>query len=899
MAATSSALSETLQSITVTKIRELEKQKDSYDTSKTKALENLETEAEGHSARQRLAILWRISQDNKNLTNAHDSEMTNMGHWMKQALCDPSVTDAKLLECEKNWTSRLEQNSRKLELAHLYSRLLTDWIKSSPTAEADLDELEGSESDESFEVIQDTQKARLEQLRDKFARVVFEPLKTDEVEIDQYLNSLFEGEDQQQALKNLRSDVAMNGKTMLSEYYRMDDRSLRWCIRALLKNQLLNDEKKASLEDFLKDDAVLSEIRDVLNMRLRDLKDWQWNLGEEGMPVVPRQSLNGKWRVMMDEDVLQALLTHWIGTRWAIVMKQYLNRMRHNKALWKQGSSIPEEERQKRKYYFDTYMRASIEDSDQSVAKERQKIYDQDFFMSPLPSKEFEEAGGYDDDEDAPDTDKKSPKDIKQLLLRTLATEVIVRRSLDGEVAVVQSDFQWFATGIAHSTVFAVMRFMGFQEEWITFFKKVLEPPLNMLDGEPVRIRKRGLPMAHVFEKLLGELVLFFMDLAVAQNGSVLYRFHDDLWLAGQPRACANAWKTMEEFAKVMGLEFNMHKTGSVYLTDGKLPKKADVKNALPEGPVAMNFLVLDPDTGKWTIDKSHVQEHIDQLQKQLNNSKSVLAWIKTWNSCIGRFFSYTFGEPAHCFGREHVDAIIDTHTKMQHHLFDSAETGKTVVEHVKHKISTAFSVPVEDIPDSFIYMPESLGGLGLKNPFISLLLLRDDTCASTEKKMNDFHRDEREHYERCKKEFDSWSEKQRRKKYKSAFQRDEDEGSTPPLSWDEVQKFMSFEDFTKYREQTSRDLWSVYTYLLAQPADSGVQGTKRVKNGLKELSYAPEGLDYRGSELDNELLWIVQYFENELFEKFGGLEVVDKSLLPLGVLKALKARRVTWQMVL
>jgi hypothetical protein len=574
--------------------------------------------------------------------------------------------------------------------------------------------------------------------------------------------------------------------------------------------------------------------------------------------------------------------------------------MRQKKALWKQSAAIPDDERAKYKYYFDEW---TLSDTlnEKNVAQERQKTYDDDFFMAPLPSKEFEEAGGYDDDDDVPENDgKKSPKDIKQLLLRTLATEVIVGRSLDGEVAVVQSDFQWFATGIAHSTVFAVMRFMGFQEEWITFFRKVMEPPLNMLDGGPVRIRKRGLPMAHVFEKLLGELVLFFMDLAVAQNGGMnLYRFHDDLWLAGPPKACASAWKTMEEFAKVMGLEFNKNKTGSVYLTDDKRSKSTDVVKALPEGPVVMNFLILDPGSGKWVINKEHVQEHVNQLQKQLNASKSVLAWIKTWNSCIGRFFSYTFGEPAHCFGRDHVDEILKAHREMQHHLFNSPETGKTVVEHVKHKISTTFCIPVADIPDSFIYMPESLGGLGLKNPFISLLMLRDNTCKDTSQRMAEFHKAEREEYETQKKNFEHLGEKQRRKRYKDAFQRDEDEGSTPPITWKEAEEFLTFEDFTKYREQTSTGLWRAYTYLLAQPSSSCVQGTKRVKHGLKELSYQPEGLDYSSGKLDNELMWIVQYFESELFEKFGGLEVVDKGLLPMGVLKALRAKKVTWQMVL
>src|SRR5690348_3310228 len=125
--------------------------------------------------------------------------------------------------------------------------------------------------------------------------------------------------------------------------------------------------------------------------------------------------------------------------------------------------------------------------------------------------------------------------------------------------------------------------------------------------------------MAHIFEKLLGELVLFFMDLAVAQHdGMILYRFHDDLWLAGKPAQCSAAWSSMLDFAAVMGLEFNKHKTGSVYLTDGKHSRDPKVLKSLPEGRVAINFLILDPDSGSWTINQQHVQEHIQQLQKQL-----------------------------------------------------------------------------------------------------------------------------------------------------------------------------------------------------------------------------------------------------------------------------------------
>jgi hypothetical protein len=602
---------------------------------------------------------------------------------------------------------------------------------------------------------------------------------------------------------------------------------------------------------------------------------------------------------MMDEDVLQALLTHWIGTTWAYRMKAILNSTRRMPGIWKHSARLPDDERAKRKYYFGEYDYRNMTDCE-NVAQERRKLYEEDFFMSPLPAKFFEEAGGYDDDDETEASSMKSPKDIKQLLLRTLATEVVMHRSLDGEVAVVQSDFQWFATGIAHTTIFAVMRFMGFQEEWITFFRKVLEPPLNMLDGKGVRIRKRGLPMAHVFEKFLGELVLFFMDLAVAQHdGMILYRFHDDLWLAGKPEQCSTAWSCMVNFAKVMGLEFNKHKTGSVYFTDETHHRDPKILKTLPQGEVAMNFLVLDPDSASWVIGNENVQEHVKQLQKQLGESKSVLQWIKTWNSCIGRFFSYTFGEPAHCFGQKHVLDTLKVHRDIQHVLFGDTNPPGMAVQRIRDMLTSRFDI--KDVPDSFILMPEALGGLGLKNPFIPLLLLRTNVCPNPDAYMQTFHIDERRDYENARRDFEALSEKEKRKRYKAAFRRDEDgeeEEANPPITWSEAQTFMSFEDFTKYRECTSTNLWRVYTYFLNQPDQDHLHLTDRVRQALQKMEWMSE--DGEGvKEGDGETLWTIMSLEEELFEKFGGLEVVDTRLLPLGVLKALRAKRVTWQMVL
>ena len=186
--------------------------------------------------------------------------------------------------------------------------------------------------------------------------------------------------------------------------------------------------------------------------------------------------------------------------------------------------------------------------------------------------------------------------------------------------------------------------------------------------------------MAHASEKFIGELVLFFMDVAVnRKTGILLYRLHDDIWVCGEPKMSAEAWNCMQSFAKVFGLDFNKSKTGSVYMP-GSFPRDATTAKTLPTGDVKIGFLQLDPDSGKWVIDKQLVKAHLDQLEKQLSNCKSVLSWVQTWNSCIGRFFSHTFGEPAYCFGREHVDEVLDTYQRMLQTLFP----GGSVVNHGK-----------------------------------------------------------------------------------------------------------------------------------------------------------------------------------------------------------------------
>ena len=92
-------------------------------------------------------------------------------------------------------------------------------------------------------------------------------------------------------------------------------------------------------------------------------------------------------------------------------------------------------------------------------------------------------ACGYDEDEEddrESSQEKPANQNLKQHLLRNIATETLSQHQLHGQAAIVQTELQWFATSIPHSTAYAILEFAGFSQSWVDFFRKYLETPLNM-----------------------------------------------------------------------------------------------------------------------------------------------------------------------------------------------------------------------------------------------------------------------------------------------------------------------------------------------------------------------------------------------------------------------------------
>ena len=391
--------------------------------------------------------------------------------------------------------------------------------------------------------------------------------------------------------------------------------------------------------------------------------------------------------------------------------------------------------------------------------------------------------------------------------------------------------------------------------------------------------------MAHASEKLLGELVLFFMDLAVnRETGVLLYRLHDDLWLCGEPENIARAWEVMQEYAEVAGLEFNQHKTGSVYLADSQ---DAGILSRLPKGPVTFGFLTLDESSGDWVIDQAQVDAHVQQLQTQLNNCDNVvISWIRTWNSCIGRFFRNTFGQPANCFGGQHVDAILATYEKLNKVLFNNPDAS-TVTDHLRNMIRSRVGAQNIDIPDAFFFLPEEFGGLGLRNPFIPILLIHDKVQHNPADLLVDFKKDEWKQYLDDQNQFHQLSD--RSLNYRADKVNPPDDSEKPPvIPRSERRTFMSFDEWSRFRESIDNELGLVYVRLMDVSAPQRIDLPQATQSALEliqdEMDLGP---------LDGEKKWILQLYSDDLLSKFGGLNIVDKKFLPMGVLAMIREKRV------
>ncbi|KAG5292975.1 RT-like superfamily domain-containing protein [Histoplasma ohiense] len=937
------ALPQALQSITATKITELKKQRALFESRKSALLKEADSQTD---LRERVRILLEgvtkiqgfpgdgldTSDKDDAERDRHDSSCDgstrsryrNIRRFLFQSKYDSSISSGMLSSWEEELKRDLDLRSVKHEHALFFSQLVTEWLTNPNDSAAE----KGTEGQSEH-----VGREEMHEQRAEWESLVFDPAQTDTAAIERYLEQLFaQTRLSQQALEDLRSSVKAFSKEMLADQKAFTPSSLKWITSGVISSDIFSPDKVVILKGFLENEDVAQEVADVLNMRLAQLDTWKW--GSEVIPLEMRRQLNGKYRVYMDEDVLDALFLHYLGVQWGVKFKGIFGTFFNSHAWKRNAPPIPKRDLERRQYFLHENPKGD-NDAQVNLYKTRRDTFESSYFMSQLPSTQGQ-TPTYDSyiDEDL----STSPIDRKHSLLHLLITEARVATTLYGKITVLRSDFKWFGPSLPHSTLLTVLKFFHMPQIWLNFFKTFLEAPVRFVnDGPdaPARIRRRGVPMSHSLSDFLGEVLLFCMDYSVSKSadGAFLYRLHDDFWFWGQEKLCVRAWGAMTEFSKVMGIEFNEEKTGTARLI-GKNPLSShqetsssesegvdeggvdnmsitssgsDINNnALPTGDVRWGFLKLDEEEGRFIIDQSKVDEHVKELKHQLDACRSIFSWIKAWNSYFARFFVNNFGKPAMCFGREHIEMAITTLQRIENELFMSpsnadASTPRThnAVDYLRLVIAQRFNV--HNLPDGVFYFPVELGGLELRNPLIPFLAIRENMRKTPEKTLEKAFIEDEKAYSAAKQRFEKHGPNHTGNFVLNTYRRRHGgrDGSSSP-SYKAPETFMSLEEFNRYTETTSRNLVLAYQELLVCPKQIAVNWTPELMGEQTRLDDSPAEnpppIFSSWHSMNMYWKWIAELYCREMAKRYGGLAIVERGVVPLGVLKVLREGKVKWQ---
>lgn len=868
----SAAFGQTLQFITSIKLEELEKQRLAYEAHSL-VLQRVSQIKDDHVHKVEMLLDAVRSWSGSGALDASSAvgaklDLHNLELWLLQAKKDPSFSTDVL----KGWADTLEAHIRhsltRFECAKLFGKLFNEWLASgdsatavnltespvfSPTTTMDLDR----------EVFVEVGRKEMHEQKERLKSIIFEPKPVDTGVLLTYLADLFSSEDAVKSLINIRTNIRNFGDSLLYKTITVQDVS--WAIANLLASELMDESKRTTLREFTENPTVLDEVASVLNMRLSSLSSWSWP--EAGLEMEMRRHLNGKYRAFTNPEILDALFLQYIGVSWQCEFKRAFKDIFTSKG-WKAAfEPLSKDEIDRRKMYLGpiTYGAGGIE-------SERQRMRQDHFLVSQLPTI-VDSNPTYDDSanttEENDSRNAVSASAIKQKLLHMMITECYLNETLHGRHTAVRTDLEWFGPSLPHDSIVTLLAFFGVPENWLDFFKTFLKAPMRFKDdpaGE-FRVRERGTPISFALSALCGEVILFGMDFAVNQkaDGLFLYRIHDDIWFwDSSMEKCIAAWQEMNTYASLVGIKFNAGKTGSACVGDELSPE-------LPEGDIRWGFLKFDSSQSRFVIDRTDVDAHIVELRRQLSATKSVFGWINAYNKYMAFFVRNFGGRPAKCFGRVHVDEMIDTLAKIQRELFayDEAEGG--AIGHLRSMIQARFGV--DNLPQGYFYFPISSGGLELRNPMIELFAMRDNIAPDPD---TTFEIQVAKDYETYRTLKDAWDASGNSYRYLSSDKH-----------------FFPFTEYVRHRECHMSSWRWLYIVLLEVDKPIDVSLSPAVEAALKKAW--PRDDKRWHYAMDFYQKWVVSLYADEVVERFGSLEVVDPTLIPVGMVQLFRNSRMRW----
>ena len=417
-------------------------QRTSYEDGKAALLESVTRAPDMH---EKVRILLERVESLASMMKIADNRLIclqNIRKVLEQATCDRSVSSNLQSDWVASIEKQLEVHSLRYEYASLYAKLVNEWLSVAKDEPESLDSLEAVGRKEMYDQ------------REIWEKYVFEARETNAQAIHEQLHKLFDSNmDTQSAYGQSQLATKNFEKKMASETH-FNARSLRWVMQGLLCSDLVTDEKRKILKDFLNSSVVLGELADVLNMRMSSLDKWQWDAA--GTPVEQRRKLNGQYRFYHDEDLLQTILVRYVAVKWLTHFSDALNAFQATTGVWKASSMpVPVADRNRREFFL----------GETNVIPRLSRLAPLTSRMTPswnscnIQSRSAVEAMmTTSDDED--DSRKSSNRTAKELL-QILTSEIIMQNRLGKGFSVVRSDFKWFGPFIPHSTVLAILEFFG------------------------------------------------------------------------------------------------------------------------------------------------------------------------------------------------------------------------------------------------------------------------------------------------------------------------------------------------------------------------------------------------------------------------------------------------------
>ncbi|KAE8243942.1 hypothetical protein A4X13_0g6881 [Tilletia indica] len=483
------------------------------------------------------------------------------------------------------------------------------------------------------------------------------------------------------AMESLAADVKQHGQDMC--------------------RQLLDESRKP---------LVLGELSEAFTSTWRTIERWEWPAS--GIAQIPQVHLNGKERMHLQLDIVQAVFLQVVGAKWAGHFTQVLHKL-HRSESWpvvmELGGVADDDKAVEEMMDHQSELlqrvctsRAHIQTLNDFCAGGLLQEREQSFRSSATEMlTRSNSAGGfaaaYEGSEDvvgAKDncawktgvSAQVPAQTYAQVYQKMQADMQLLRIGAPGsKAAFLHADLRDFGASVPHKVILDVLQFFGLPPQWLAWYGTYLRIPMR--SSTEVHKSQRGTPFGLLATAVADELLLVVLDIALACAADVTaLRNHDDVWVC----------------------------------------------NDLPENPLRWGVLLLQED-GHWGVDNDLVDSQAEAARRELANSRgarSLLGKVNIYNR-YAAFFVRNCGVPMGFSGDTFVDAY-----RSVIHRFDTAFTGgKGVFAWLSAELSSAFPQHAGgiELQEAMFMWPLRLGGFEL-HPHEMIMFLHHKNLEDSEK---------------------------------------------------------------------------------------------------------------------------------------------------------------------